>query len=50
MAARNNRLEACESKIKEISLSERARFKSFHKHIDHHAVLGQYAPGPTSDV
>lgn len=45
--------KACEiktSKIKEIPVSERARLKSCHKHIDPALYDGQYAPGPTSDV
>ena len=45
--------KACEintSKIKEIPVSERARPKLCHKHIDPALHYGQYAPGPTSDV
>ena len=45
--------KACEiniSKIKEIPVSERARPKLCHKHIDPELQDGQYAPGPTSDV
>ena len=38
------------SKIKEVPVSERARLKSSHKHIDPALYDGQYAPGPTSDV
>lgn len=45
--------KACEkktAKIKEIPVSERARLKSCHKHIDPALYDGQYAPGTTSDV
>ena len=45
--------KACEiniSKIKEIPMSERARPRLCHKHIDPALQDGQYAPGPTSDV
>ena len=44
--------KACEintSKITEIPVSERARPRLCHKHIDP-ALHGQYAPGPTSGV
>ena len=45
--------KACEinsSKITEIAVSERARPKVCHKHIDPALHDGQYAPGPTSGV
>lgn len=45
--------KACQiqkSKVKDIPVSERARYKSCHKHIDPALYDGKYAPGPTSDV
>jgi len=38
------------AKIKEIPVSERARLKLCHEHIDPEMYDGQYDPGPTSDV
>ena len=45
--------KACEintSKITEIPVSERARPRLCHRHIDPALHDGQYAPGPTSAV